>query len=225
MSSIQQSLPLATNKVMGNIDVSRNEILAKIDKMKTYTDNALDYKVEVITLKSGDGYIQHYRVFIQWVNGVKIYGKLSSYRDKEQAWFDVSEEDIPDVVLSYGRLFDYSTCSPYYVSPKDSVLNYYLTLVNDATNTVFRVFICRRNLNESLANNYTINQYTYNHATNKLTDDGAVTGSNFSYLTNAYIECYEPTGDNMVFTNNIYYVQSIPLNETNEQVCFKVIRK
>ena len=106
--STQISNPLATYKILNAIDV-----------VKTITENVMDYYVEMISIASGDNVNYEYRIYVNYINGIKMVGRLYTYPIENNTNNSlITTEQIPGVILSNGKLFSTSGL-PYYIEIRD----------------------------------------------------------------------------------------------------------
>ena len=212
MSSYQLTIPSATNRI--------------IDYIKNYGNGSkrqIDYMVEPITVNLAGVYIQQYRVTINYINGVKIFGYLQRLNTESSTWVIVRDSEIDDVVVSFGKLHDFGTDEPYYVSPRDSDPSY-IVLRNDINDTVFRVLLWTRTYSTTLYDVYT---YEYNPDTNDMVGPISTTWSenNITILSNATIEYTREDETIKQAFNELYRITTIPVSFSKKQTCYRIIKK
>ena len=120
--SSQITTPLATYK-----------ILNAINDVKKVTKNVMDYYVEMVLVASGENMSYRYKIYVNYINGIKIVGNLCAYDAEDQIpGMLITAEQIPGVILSHGKLFSTSG-TPYYVEiwNDDNPINTLTRLVND----------------------------------------------------------------------------------------------
>ena len=201
MSSIQQSLPFATNKVINSILDVRKSLL-----------NELDYHVEPITVHYGPDYIQVYSVYINYINGIQIIGDLYEYNDYQ--YKRVEGEMVSGVYLQHGKL----TCHnhPYHVGISVGSDLEYMTLKCVSAPDLY---VKLNQYSWDVDTEDMLDRYTYDYVYNKVTKTKSQESMTKNIYSNAFIQC-PFTNENNVVNNDVYYIESIPNNRTDAQPCY-----
>ena len=211
--SSQITTPLATYK-----------ILNAIDAVKTVTENVMDYYVEMISIVSDKDVISYkYKVYVNYINGIKIVGDLCTYDAEKKTYGDIiTGEQIPGVILSHGKLYD-TNGAPYYAnlrdgnSPGDGIL-----LTSDFSEK-FCVFCNIRTYNPNI---YDIQSFYYDTTTKEVTKTETFipTNPDNCYTVGAYIMCLYKD-DKGTVKNGVFYLDYTPLAVTNKQLCYRITPK
>ena len=208
MSSIQASLPLATNKILNTINDFRG-----------VAENVMDYHVEPVCVNNGEEVKQLYSVFVRYINGIQFIGTLCKYNTETKKYEQITTEEIPDTVLKHGKLINKA---PYYVEVYNTPGNAFLTMRSDGVDTALYIFPYGLLLGSNSTQK--LERYTYNHSKQEIKYAADQTDLPSSVYTSMYINCLQKD-ENDIATNQLYYINDIPSKITDEQVCYKIVPK
>ena len=208
MSSSQISNPLATYK-----------ILNAIDNFKNISENEMDYYVEMISIESDENISYRYRVYVNYIAGIKYVGELCSY-DTADVFPGplITTDQIPNTILSHGKLYA-TNGMPYYVEIQQNISKIYLVLHTDYLDN--RLCISSKVMNiKNLG--YTLESYLYYTQTHELKkEDPQVLPSEPNIFSSVYIQgLYTNNGRT---TNGVYYIDHLPTKHVTEQRCYKIV--
>ena len=208
MSSIQYSLPIATNKITDSIDTACSLILERMKTFKTSTEELMDYHVEPIYMSTTNE--QKYKVSFNYINGIRVMGTLGSNGSTP-----ITGDMIDGVVLANGKLYS-SAGFPYVIQPPRNNNDYFKMSSN---NNLIILYIIL-DFMESEISNYTVKEFIYNHTT------GAIKAGSTDIPNKLYKSVYIPhlgiNHVNYVAANDAYLISGIPETVSDEQKCYLV---
>ena len=206
MSSIQYGLPIATNRV-----------LTAIDDFRRVSENEFDYYVEPIIVNIGeDSYEQEYRVYINYFNGVTVFGTLSSWNDTQSVYEPIRGELIESYTeLFYGKLFRLG--EPFYVVIPENTSSEYIELMAHRSISFYVIPATKSYGSTSYRQ---LKRYTYNCSNKTVTineDQEDIPPKIYTtiFVQSSYIN------ENGVVENDIFYLSEIPNKRTGTIVCYK----
>ena len=214
MSSFQLTVPGATNR-----------ILNKMEDKVIDSKRGISYSVEPITENTTSGYKQYYKVLVKWLNGITVNSYLCSNESSELSKRVLIEGDeIPNTVISHGKLYDVTTRTPYYVNPRANTTgNNYLVLANDLAKNTFYVVPEEKVISVNGTTGYECYAYTYDYVTNSILGTATNIGPNIiSFVYEAYIEC-PITDEHNIVENKLLLLNVLPIKENRKQECFSLV--
>lgn len=201
------------------------KILDAIDDVRRMTENVMDYYVEMVSVSSGGTISYKYRVFVNYINGIKFVGDLYTYiAETNKLGSLIATAQIPNVVLSHGKLFA-TNGTPYYVEIRDytNYIDETLKLMNDypAADT-FCIVSQWKTYDE---NNYTFGSFYYYPSEHKIEKtNNFINPIDYTMSTSMYIEGLY-TNDNGKIVNGVFYLDATPDRLYEKQLCYRITPK
>ena len=210
--SSQITTPLATYKILDAISGVRN-----------ITENVMDYYVELVSIVTNEDVLSYkYRVYVNFINGVKIVGDLYTY-DSDNNTFGslITTDQISGVILSRGKLYT-TNGMPYYVNTRrQKYINAGVFLTSDSSN-VLCINITTHQYNSTT---HDIESFYYDTKTNEIRKtDTFIEPENQTFALSAYITCLYKDDDGFV-KNGVFHLDLIPYDLTNKQLCYRITPK
>ena len=199
------------------------KILDAIDDVKKLTENVMDYYVEMVSVSTNGSITYKYRVYVNYINGIKIVGDLYTY-DAETNKFGslITTPQIPGVILSHGKLYAINGI-PYYAEIKKSGSNYIhrvVRLINDYSENALCVVY-----NVINHTNYLVESFYYYPIFHKLEKTEIFIEPTYldlttsAYITGLYID------ENGKMANGVFYLELVPYAPSEKQLCYKMTPK
>ena len=211
MSSIQYSLPIATNKVMGNVDNTRTEILNRMNTYRTASEKVFDYYVEPVYIEGR----QEYMVSFVYINNIHVIGKLCTKDTSDLQ--PVTGDTIPNFVLVNGKLYS-STGYPYKIDDYNTVEGYF-KMVALYGGIELHIELSVEDLSKSTAGIY---RMTYNHTHETMEYDGNNQDNLPQQIYKSVYIPYSEIVNEQPIHNNVFYLASIPIVASDVVECYSI---
>ena len=222
MSSVQLSIPMAVKTIKGEINGLREHI---------FYPSQFDYTVEPITvIKDGEPIIK-YKVFINYINGIKVDSFLYTYDGSD--YTEITGETINDhTTLNNGKLYtnDETGRFPYFVDiipPADATDTAKIVLRArhvEGSDTDYILYTYPTNAIVFSSSAYDITRYVYSYSGHVVVKSENQASLPVALISNMFISCPFIDGE-YKFTDSVFYLSNIPYELTTSQECYLLTPK
>ena len=229
MSSIQYSLPIATNKVLDAVESKTQEVtdnvLSSIDAFRRSQDVYLDYFIEPVTTTDDT---LAYMVHIKYINGIIIHSYLyeNVIKDGQTTAVMVTGDTLEKAVLSKGKLYAWRNLWPYYVSVFNTYIENGKVSIHIRNQNSDKIYLVQLNATYINPHTATIIGHTYNNTSQTMTKDFDVTTDDYNFISQAHIEFTAPIGSTNGNGSGNYFIEikHWPTKESETQACFSIVQ-